>query len=490
MKLKPPGKTVRKAEEIGDKSWQKIWIPVIASILFFVFLFLLYAVTTDTGNINRIFEHNSYDSYTRQALAWRRGETKLDQNYPHLELAIYNEAYFSEHGMDDYAAYRAQFGDVNAPIADQPGNEYYVSFPPFPSVPMFFLTFLFGENTPNNVMTVLYTVGAFLFALLLCRRYKLSYLCSIAGAALVCIGSSALFITMSGGVWFQAQALCLFLTMGAFYFLTGKRDRDFYISTAMLACAVGCRPFQALYFLPFAYIIAKHYNFKVLRTWKFYVIPACIAGIYMWYNYIRFGNVLEFGHNYLPEFMRMPAGQFGWEYLGENLRNVFTDFPKWTAEGLQFNSFGFCFYVANPIFILLLLAGIYYFCAPAYSPLLNKRQTSRNKKDSSLPVSTRLLYSEIPEVLLLSAMLLVHLFLLLLHKTLGGWQFGSRYTVDMIPAALLCILMLTPRLFGNSAYKKGIKKGYVNSFAAFAWILLLFGMLLNIYGAVKMYLPA
>ena len=156
--------------------------------------------------------------------------------------------------QDDYEAYRAQFGDVNAPIVDQPGNEYYVSFPPFPSVPMFFLTFLFGENTPNNLMTVLYTVGAFLFALLLCRRFKLSYLCSIAGAAFVCISSSALFITMSGGVWFQAQALSLCLTMGAFYFVTGQRDRDFFAATILLACAVGCRPFQAVYYLSLIHI--------------------------------------------------------------------------------------------------------------------------------------------------------------------------------------------------------------------------------------------
>lgn len=145
---------------------------------------------------------------------------------------------------------------------------------------------------------------------------------------------------------------------------------------------------------------------------NFMSFPACIAAVYMWYNYIRFGNILEFGHNYLPEFMRMPAGQFGWEYFWDNFLNVFADFPKWTAEGLQFNNFGFCFYVANPIFLLLILAGIYYCCAPAYRPLLSRQQSNRKtmKKNTLSPVSARLQDTQIPEVLLLSAMLTVHLF--------------------------------------------------------------------------------
>ena len=36
-----------------------------------------------------IFAHSPRDSYTLQALAWREGKLSLGQDYPWLELAIY-----------------------------------------------------------------------------------------------------------------------------------------------------------------------------------------------------------------------------------------------------------------------------------------------------------------------------------------------------------------------------------------------------------------
>lgn len=43
-----------------------------------------------------LFIHEPLDSYTLQALAWRKGEIYLTngQDYPWLELAIYNGKYF------------------------------------------------------------------------------------------------------------------------------------------------------------------------------------------------------------------------------------------------------------------------------------------------------------------------------------------------------------------------------------------------------------
>ena len=56
-----------------------------------------------------------YNTYTLQAMQWRQGKAVLEEDVPHLELAIYN-------------------------------GQYYVSFPPVPTVPVFLLTFLFGKN--------------------------------------------------------------------------------------------------------------------------------------------------------------------------------------------------------------------------------------------------------------------------------------------------------------------------------------------------------
>ena len=71
---------------------------------------------------------SAYNTYTLQALAWRDGHTWVE-NRLHLELAIF-------------------------------GGQYYVSFPPVPSVILWPLTVLFGEMTPDNLLVKLYALGA------------------------------------------------------------------------------------------------------------------------------------------------------------------------------------------------------------------------------------------------------------------------------------------------------------------------------------------
>ena len=181
-----------KRPELKKINLKNILVPLIATILFFIIVFSVYSFAGSKA----ILEHSFYDSYTLQAMAWRRGEAKLDQNYPYLELAIVNDEYFATHDMDDYEAYRKKFGDIGAPIQHQEGNEYYVSFPPFPSVPMYFLTFIFGENTPSTFMTVLYLTLSFLFCYLICRRFNFNNIISICGGLFVCLASSSLFIAV------------------------------------------------------------------------------------------------------------------------------------------------------------------------------------------------------------------------------------------------------------------------------------------------------
>ena len=87
------------------------------------------------------FGHGSHDSYTLQALAWRAGRFSLGKDYPWLELAIYK-------------------------------NDWYVSFPPVPTIIMLPLTYLFGEETPGNLITGLYFLGSYFAAYFLARRSR------------------------------------------------------------------------------------------------------------------------------------------------------------------------------------------------------------------------------------------------------------------------------------------------------------------------------
>ena len=72
-----------------------------------------------------------------------------------------------------------------------------------------------------------------------------------------------------------------------------------------------------------------------------------------------------------------------------------------------------------------------------------------------------------------AAAMAANLLLLLLHKTFGGWQFGARYTVDLLPYVLWMMAKQNPQ-------------------APQKWMLLLggFGVLFNAFGALYMLLLA
>ena len=491
-----------------SENWKTAILTVVSTAIFFAMIIGMYK----KAGSDAYLKHGSFDSYTLQALAWRRGETKLDKNYPHLELAIINREWLATHDKNDYMAYRETFGDVNAPIQHVEGNEYYVSFPPVPSIPMLVMSFFTGGNTPDNLFSILYVVGSFALAILICRRLGYGCIASLCGGILSCAASGALFLAANkyaGGPWFAAQTLAMLLTLAAFYTMLSKRKIGMYLAFAFLALAVGCRPFQIIYFVLFAYVAAKKYDFKILKTWKYYIAPALIGGAYMWYNYIRFGSVFEFGHNYLPEFMRTEYSKFALENIKGNIKPYFSTFPWYKDGQLDFTRYGFAFYVSNVIFILcgfaLLMALIYFIY-----------RMVRLGKDRSLPgAGTEAMripaleqegrgakFSIFRDTYFVELIILFigagfELFLLMMHRTAGGWQFGMRYTVDIVPAALLMLGYCLKPFFalrsdeaGSAAVALPGEKFVLAARGAIILLtaqLIIFGLWLNITGTLLMF---
>lgn len=331
-----------------------------------------------------LFVHNQWDSYTLQAMAWRDGRMALSQNYSWLELAVYN-------------------------------GQYYVSFPPVPSLVMLPLTWIWGVDTPNNVVVMVFALSAVICAYQALRKVGLRDTVSMFWAVFFVMGSNMLWMSTTGGVWFLAQGLNLALCFGAVWaMLCGKKT----LCLTLIALAVGCRPFS-LCLLGIAYVYFCMQEAKqnggpwyraALRQAKHLILPLLIGLAYAWYNYARFGNPLEFGHNYLPEFSAEGSEQFGLRYLLQNAYNILLRPVTFQANGtLQFPLFdGFLFYVANPIFIVWFVYVV--------QDLIKKRMTA--------------------EKWLLIVGFLLNLAMLLVHKTFGGWQFGARYTVDLLPYVL------------------------------------------------------
>ncbi len=234
------------------------------------------------------------------------------------------------------------------------------------------------------------------------------------------------------------------------------------------ALAVGCRPFSALYIIAaFIYFVLKDRNNgmnfgKMVKNNFLPLIPMMIiAIIYMSYNYARFRNPIEFGHNYLPEFTKTNTVKFSFRYVMDNLRGYLNPGIKFDDKlHVSFDQ-PFNFLIANPI----LFVGLYHAI----------KEDVKNKKICA----TRLIFI---------ASVLVNFLLLCMHKTLGAWQFGARYTCDLIPIMFLTLFFVRKHSEenGEGLVLKGEKIERI-SLDKFELSMIAFGIILNVFGAVIMW---
>ena len=327
-----------------------------------------------------------YNTYTLQALAWRQGRTYLNENVPHLELAVYQ-------------------------------GRYFVSFPPIPGIPIFLLTYLFGEHVPDGLLILTY---AFLSLLILWRLLEINGFPPSSAAIwafLICFASSMLPLTLSGAVWYQAQVLGFLLILGAIERFDAQKPT---LGLIFFALSVGCRPFNVLYgplliigFLMKNLKYGKQFKSSIVKLLPGIISGLLIAGLYGIYNYIRFDNFLEFGHNHLPEFSFQGGTQFSFSHLGKNLIQYVFALPfEQTADGLSMKAFGFSLFLSNPILLMMF-----------YWSAIQILRGSAERYQS-----------------LVFSFFILHLLALLLHRTFGGYQYGARYAVDLIPYAVLFLM--------------------------------------------------
>lgn len=441
-----------------------------------------------------LFEHNAWDSYTLQTMAWREGRLHLGRNYEYLELAIFK-------------------------------GRYYVSFPPVPSVLMLPWTWIYEYKTPNNIIMIIYVMITIILAYLCARHFKLRPASSAFLSVFFVLGSNMFWMSTMGGVWFQAQLIGMMLAvLSILAMLKNKR----VISYGALALAVGCRPFYIFYFpvLFAAFYMRSGADRKKsadagcrlvdqgdsmsfparLKDCKkdgksrireiganildqgYGILTAGFIGCgYMAYNLARFDDPLEFGHNYLPEFTESEYGQFSLVYLKENLHNIF-------FRGIEFDDNmrmeipifnGFRFYIANPMFLVLFALTVFAVIKRTYklvrwfaagklkkaSEDLNETKVMETQEDVKI---SDILNGELLIGILIYAGLILNTLALCVHKTFGGWQFGCRYMCDALAFAYLFILMAhkeRDRLYG------------------FEIFLGIFAVAFNAYGIVYMNMP-
>ena len=333
-----------------------------------------------------------YKSYLLQAQAWLKGQTHLEQNYEYLELAVYN------------------------------GN-YYVSFPPVPSVPMLLYTLIWGDDVPGGLFQKIYiAIAALLILSELLRSGRMKWGDCVLWALFLCLASAMLPIGMIGGVWYEAQILAFLLSVAA---IVAIRRGHVALSCLCYALSVGCRPVTVclgpvllMLYLEDGEVQALSAGRRFRRLLPGLIVGLTVAACYCAYNYVRFGNPLEFGHNYLPEFTRSEHGQFSLHYIAQNWRTLFFGAPFHVEEqALRFESFGFSMFLSCPILLCNLIWLV---------------------KDLALRRMTR-------AKLVILMMGALNVLLLMMHRTLGGLQFGMRYALELVPLCFAWLLFSPDR---------------------------------------------
>ena len=373
------------------------------NIILIIFAVLIVHIVIWMFSGNSPLSVNPYNSYLLQAQAWRDGSLDLGRGYSHLELAEY-----------DY--------------------RFFVSFPPFPSV-VYFPFVMLGIPVYEGLFALAFALGGAVITYLILKGEGVYSSRALMYTLIFCCGSNLLFVCIDAWVWFIAQNMCYTLTAAAIYCALKKRG---FLSFLLWSFAVGCRPFQVLYFPLLCMILSSRCGGKafVKKYWQFFG-TASVAVFYMWLNYARFGNIFEFGHNYLPEFIESKNGQFSLSYLKNNLISLIR-LPGIGENGaLKMQQFdGMNILLASPVFAVSLLMCF--------------------KKGNTVQKQTALILA-VFEILLICC-----------HKTMGGWQFGNRYTNDILPFALF-IIAVTDKKQSDSIPLK---------------LLMLYGIIFNVVGTV------
>lgn len=208
-------------------------------------------------------------------------------------------------------------------------GKYFLYWGPIPGLVTAFMKGIFGIRLGDQHLTFIFDLGIFVFgALILLRIYK-RYFCHlplwtlIPGVLLVGLANPIPWLLSRPAIYEAAIASGQFFLIGGFYWmLTAFEDEDIkpnklLLAGVFLSLAVGSRTslvFAVAVFLAFMILrigfVGKRSSkwVEIVRPTLSLLMPLIIgAGLYAWYNYDRFGDILEFGHKYQLSRMNLHA---------------------------------------------------------------------------------------------------------------------------------------------------------------------------------------
>ncbi|MEC9073053.1 MAG: glycosyltransferase 87 family protein, partial [Myxococcota bacterium] len=255
----------------------------------------------------------------------------------------------------------------------QPCNEthHYVSFPPFPAVVMMLPSLVWGYNTNDVLITVLFAGlnAALLFwllQLLVVRGHSdRTSRENLWWTLLFAFGSVTFFSSVRGEVWFTALVMGVTLNLG--FMLAALDLRHPWLAGLMLGLGMATRTPIAFCFVFFAWQLFLPNGRWEGGRWReifgrgaAFAVPILVCGgLLIAYNLARFDLPFEFGHAYLSggagDRIR-DHGLFSTWYLNKNLSAALINMPHFSSEApyLKITKHGLGMFIAAPALLLLL----------------------------------------------------------------------------------------------------------------------------------------
>lgn len=340
---------------------ETVFIAAAGTALFLNVLLILLLIA-----VNPVYwkGNTGFEPYVYLARALEKGQTAVDLEVSEELLAMdnpYDAAARSIHGVKfalDYAYYEGQ---------------YYVYFGIVPCL-MLYLPYrlLTGTDLPNwcavAFFATLFATAAACLLYVLCKRYfpsvtrKFFFL----EYGLLMTGSMLFYVLSDSGSYCipMIAALAFAVSGAACWTYAGdpscaRPGRWIALGSLLTALCAGCRPhlvFSAILAYPLlrGVMLPKEAIRRsrsitprsMLRRWICFLLPFLITAVpLMYYNYIRFGSVAEFGakynltstnvHEMLFSFERIPYGIF---YYLLQVPRLSADFPFLQNAG---NTLGF-----------------------------------------------------------------------------------------------------------------------------------------------------
>ncbi len=285
-----------------------------------------------------------------------------------------------------------------------------------------------APDMPAPLIAGLLASAISLFLFLIALRYDLTWPKRILMVLAIVFGTWMWTNVTFGGAWQLALGFAMLGQLGAIYFSIYKPKPVW--AGVFFALAFGNRT-EVLLTAPILiflllcstqpkFPVTKLKSYTTKKSLKtiaaFCAIPVLLGICTLWYNSARFGSPLDFGYARIPGVLEEPwydHGIFSTHYIPRQAKEMLLKSWERTPESVLPRPSGFSssILISSPFLLLLFRAKM-------------KNKTLIVASWVAIAVLTILLW---------------------IHGNSGGWQFGYRYAMELLPWAFILLLENSPR---------------------------------------------